>query len=317
MLFAGIFFAKNSYSQWQPSWNVGIGLGAIRGINEALAQSINPQFTINGLWRNGLAPHLSLEGGIGFGKISSPNQGGYSEYSTNLIPIDLRIRYAPLEEIRWQPYLYAGIGLLSYSVTSAPPNASPDAKLSGTTEFLPLGIGLYHPLDKNFAVDCQVGVNPSLSDDLNPVHDNRNDAYWSFRIGIMYTFGNNQPQSADEFDFGSRGTSQVFGNIAFDSGTSRLRPESDPLLVPVLNSLTNHPEIEIQVRAYTDNSGDFNAAMELTQDRAESIKIWLVSRGVSASRISTQGYGPHNPLMPNDTPEHRLMNHRIEIVRMK
>lgn len=121
----------------------------------------------------------------------------------------------------------------------------------------------------------------------------------------------------DEYDFGKQGTSQIFGSIAFDSGTARLRPESDPLLIPVMNSLINHPQIEIEIRAYTDNAGDFNEAMALTQNRAEAIKVWLVSHGISPMRISTVGYGPHNPLFPNNSPENMLRNHRIEIVRIK
>lgn len=314
------FFSNHSYAQPDPSWNIGVGIGGIIGVNEAVHQSLNPQLHIYGLWLNGIAPHCSFEFGIGLTTIASSQQGGFSEYSTNLIPIDLRIRYAPLSSTEWQPYVYAGIGLLPYLVTSSPPNKSSDSKPSGTSVYLPLGIGIYHPFDKKWAVEASIGENPSFTDDLNPVHDDRNDAFWGFKIGVTYSFAeeNSQPQiNSDEFDFGTRGTKQIFGSIAFDSAKARLRPESDPLLVPVLNALVNHPEIEIQIRAYTDDLGDFNTAMALTQDRAESIKVWLVSRGVSASRISTQGYGPHDPLVPNDSPENRLRNHRIEIVRMK
>lgn len=318
--FAIFFFAKNSYAQWEQIWSFGAGIGGVAGVNESIHQAINPQFNFSLLWLNGIARHWSLEANFGFGKISSPNQGGYSEYSTYIAPYDFRVRYSPLENSEWQPYIYAGIGALSYNVSSPPPNASPDAKLNSTTAYLPIGLGLYHPLDKNLAVEASISDNPSFSDDLNPVHDNRNDAFWGFRIGISYSFGGRSAENQEteaEFDFGSRGTSQVFGSIAFDSAKARLRQESDRLLMPVLNSLTNHPEIEIQIRAYTDNSGDFDSAMALTQDRAESIKVWLVSRGISASRVSTQGYGPHDPMVPNDSPENMLRNHRIEIVRMK
>jgi outer membrane protein OmpA-like peptidoglycan-associated protein len=315
-----ILLAQNSYAQWEPIWSVGAGIGAAVGVNESIHQSLDPEFIFSLLWLNGIAPHWSIEANIGFGKISSPNQGGYSEYSTYIAPYDIRVRYAPFAGADWQPYIYAGIGVLSYNVSSKSPQASVEAKLNSSTAFLPVGIGIYHPLDKNWAVEASIGENPSFTDDLNPVHDNRNDAFWGFKIEISYAFGEGhkeQQANTDEFDFGSRGTSQIFGSIAFDSAKAHLRPESDPLLVPVLNSLVNHPDIEIQIRVYTDNSGDFNTAMALTQERAESIKVWLVSRGISASRISIQGYGPHNPLVQNDSPENRLRNHRVEIVRMK
>lgn len=321
LFIAMLIIAKNTYAQVESRWSIGIAGAGVVGVNEAVHQSLRPQFRLYGLWSNVIWEHWSLEESIGFtGTLASQNQGGFSEYSTDILPIDLRVRYSPLENSDWQPYLYAGFGLVHYGVTSKPNNASADANLEGTSVFLPLGIGLRHSLDKNWALEASIGENPSFTDDLNPVHDERNDAFWGFTIGITYSFGAESRQrqiSGDEFDFGSRGNSQVFGSIAFDSAKARLRPESDPLLEPVLNSLLNHPEIEIQIRAYTDNSGDLNEAMALTQNRAESIKVWLVSRGISAYRISTQGYGPHNPLVPNDSPENMLKNHRIEIVRMK
>jgi outer membrane protein OmpA-like peptidoglycan-associated protein len=84
-----------------------------------------------------------------------------------------------------------------------------------------------------------------------------------------------------------------------------------------MSSLDNHPEIDIEIRVYSDDSGDFNTNMALTQERAESVKVWLVSRGVPATRISTQGYGPHNPLVPNTSAQNMETNRRVEIVRMQ
>jgi outer membrane protein OmpA-like peptidoglycan-associated protein len=315
---ACLLFAQNSYAQFEPQWSIGAGIGGVTGVNEATHQSLNPQFHLNALWYNGIAPHWSIEGSIGWGKISSLHQGGFSEYSTNIMPIDLRLRFGPFENEQWQPYIYAGVGLLRYSVTSSPPNASPEAKLNSTSAFLPLGIGLYHPIDKQWAFDASIGENPSFTDDLNPVRDNRNDAYWGFSIGVSFFFGEGKPreEKIDEFDFGARGNVSILTNT-FDSASSMIKSGSDTLLREALETLNDHPEIEIEIRSYTDNSGDFNTSMILTQDRAESIKVWFVSRGISASRISTQGYGPHNPRVPNTSPENMEKNRRIEIVRMK
>ena len=317
LLFAIILFAQNVHAQWEPSWNLGISVGGVVGINESVQQSLNPQFNVNALWLNGIAPHWSAEFDAGSGKISSPNQGGFSEYSTNIIPIDFRVRFTPFDNPDWQPYIYAGIGFLSYSVNSAPPNSSQDAKLNGTAIFLPLGIGLYHPIDKNWSVEASIGENPTFSDDLNPVHDNRNDAYWGFRIGISYCFGDRNTHDVDEYDFGPRGTSQILNGVMFDSGTAKMRIESEKVLTKVLEALNNHSEIEIEFRSYMDTSLDFNTSMAVTHDRAEALKVWFVSRGISASRISTLGYGPHNPLVQNTSEENMQKNRRIEIVRMK
>jgi len=318
IFFILILSAKNSYSQWEPSWNLGASIGGVSGINESVQQTLGFQFSINTLWLNGIAPHWSAELGIGSGTISSPNLGGYSQYSTHIVPIDLKVKFAPLDNPDWQPYLYAGFGLLGYSVNSSPQNVSSVANLSGTTTFLPIGIGLYHPIDKKWSIDIAVGDHPTFSDDLNPVHDGRNDGLWGFTIGITYTFGTSSSSEAvDEFDFGPRGTTRILATVTFDSASAKLKSDSEPILGQILSTLNNHSDFEVELRSYVDNSFDFYTSMALTQDRVETIKVWLVSRGISASRISTQAYGPHNPLVPNTTPENKKKNERIEIVRMK
>jgi len=314
LISAGMLLADVSYSQWEPLWNLGISIGGVKGTNEALTQSLNPQFGVYGLWLNGLAPHFSLEGAIGSAKNSSLEQGHYSENSTNLLPFSLCVRYAPFEGPEWQPYVYLGLGAVSYSVRSAPPNAAADAKLSGLAAFIPFGFGIYHVLDDHFAIDFQAGESPSFSDNLNPVHDSRNDGFWGFKFGISYSFGGSQP---DAFDLGPRGATHILTDVSFDGSTAHLNKESDAQLSKVFAALDIHPEYDVEFRSYTDDSGDFNTNMALTHDRAESIKVWLVSRGISATRISTEGYGPHNPIVQNDTPEHRNQNCRIEVVRMK
>lgn len=184
-----IFVAQNSSAQTEPSWVLGASVGGLVGIDEAIHQSLNPQFRMFGLWENGIAKHWSLEGGIGVGKLSSQNQGHYSEYSTNVIPIDLRIRFTPLINDEWQPYFYTGIGLVHFTVTSVPFNAANDAKLNSSSAYIPIGIGLRRLMTKDLAIEASIGVNPSFTDDLNPVHDNHNDAFWGFAISVTYTFG--------------------------------------------------------------------------------------------------------------------------------
>ncbi|MDP4218896.1 MAG: OmpA family protein [Bacteroidota bacterium] len=311
-----VFLVHTSRAQQAPAWSLGASIGAVAGVNESTQQSLNAQFHFTCLWLNGIMPRWSVEASIGTAKIGSSAQGHFSEYSTSLVPIDLRVRFAPLENMEWQPYLYAGIGLLHYTVNSAPPNSSSNATLSGTSAYLPLGIGLSHPIDEEWTAEATIAENPTFTDDLNPVRDNRNDAFWGFTIGVRYTFGI-KSSSSDDFDFGTRGTVRIVRDIVFDSGRAWLKPESERILQRVMSSLDNHPDIDIEIRVYSDDSGDFNTNMALTQERAESVKVWLVSRGVPAARISTQGYGPHNPLVPNTSAQNMETNRRVEIVRMQ
>ncbi|MEI8134583.1 MAG: OmpA family protein [bacterium] len=306
-------------AQTEHQLRLNIAIGGSSGINEALQQSLNPMFGAGLTWENVVAEHFSFEANAAFGKLSSPKQGGYSEYSTTIIPIDARIKYAPLDGDLWQPYLYAGLGFVHYSINSASPNASSSASTSGFSPYFPVGIGMSHRISESIRVEFKAGENASFTDDLNPVRDGRNDAFWGFSIGISIKLNsaNASHFSGSEFDLGERGSVRVLTHVVFDSLEATIKPISEFELNQILSALNNHDDIEVEFRDYLDDSGEFNESMTLTQQRAESLKVWFVSRGVPAGRISTQGYGPHNPLVPNNSPENMALNRRVEIVRMK
>jgi len=309
-----ILFAEDSWAQFASSWNFGGSLGGASGISATTTPSMSAQVSLYALWQNGIAHHLSLQMGAGFAQIASINQGGYSQYTANIIPIDVRLRYAPLDSEKWQPFIYAGVGIIPYSI-----NSTPALSQSGTALFFPAGIGLRHQLDKEFAIEGSVGVHPTMTDFLNPIPDKGKDAYWGFSIGLTVTLGSPKTGelTEDEFDLGDRGDVHILYGVVFDSGKASLKPESDTILTKILNTLDAHADILVEFRDYLDNSADFYTSMALTQQRAESVKVWFVSRGIAASRISTVGYGPHNPIVQNTSPENMAINRRLEIVRMK
>lgn len=78
-----------------------------------------------------------------------------------------------------------------------------------------------------------------------------------------------------------------------------------------------YPEIEVEISGHTDNVGKKSSNIKLSQKRAESVKAWLVSKGVDPKRITAKGYGPDQPVAPNDTPDNKRKNRRIEFKRTK
>ena len=70
----------------------------------------------------------------------------------------------------------------------------------------------------------------------------------------------------------------------------------------------------VLVEGHTDSKGPDDANMALSQARAESVRAYLVSRGVKPARISAVGRGEAQPVATNDTPEGRANNRRVEIV---
>lgn len=76
-----------------------------------------------------------------------------------------------------------------------------------------------------------------------------------------------------------------------------------------------HPEISIEIIGHTDNAGKEGFNMILSQNRADSVKRYLVKKfGINASRINALGYGPNQPVASNKTKEGRKKNNRIEVV---
>ncbi|HBB1252311.1 TPA: OmpA family protein [Escherichia coli] len=77
--------------------------------------------------------------------------------------------------------------------------------------------------------------------------------------------------------------------------------------------LKEYPKTAVNVIGYTDSTGSHDLNMRLSQQRADSVASALITQGVDASRIRTQGLGPANPIASNSTAEGKAQNRRVEI----
>lgn len=500
-------FAAKLRAQTEPVWAIGVGGGAAFGVNESENRALGPMGRVYVAWLRGWDQQITPELGFGFESISGANPpSGFSDYKTTLIPIDFRVRLSPLKSVDWSPYLFAGVGAVSWNVTQEPINKASDAKSSGVGFFVPIGAGIYHKLSDYWGIELSFGGNASFTDDLNPAHDNRNDGWWHGMVGIMYQFytgnddadgdgltdaqerllgtdphnpdtdgdglkdgeevnkyktnplnsdtdgdglkdgeevrtyytdplkadtdgdgltdgdevlkyktdplkmdtdgdglsdgdevlkhhtdplkkdtdgdgltdgdevlkyktnplavdtdgdqlsdgeevnryhtnplnpdtdggtvfdgvevkrGTNPLDAADdvvkevpkdELDLSKAGGTITLEGIEFDVNKATIRPSSEVELQKALKTLQNHPEVEVEVRGHTDNSGKHDKNVKLSEDRAKSVRQWLIDHGIAASRMTTKGFGPDSPIAPNDTPENKQKNRRIEFVRTK
>ncbi len=106
----------------------------------------------------------------------------------------------------------------------------------------------------------------------------------------------------------------VLRNIFFDFGSAELRPESEEELSHLLELLRAHPKMKIEIRGHTDNVGSDVDNQALSEARAKSVYDWLVAHGIAPQRLRWRGFGETQPVAPNDTPEGRSKNRRIEFV---
>ena len=97
------------------------------------------------------------------------------------------------------------------------------------------------------------------------------------------------------------GVAMVLEGIYFKTGSVEISEGSSVVLEKVFNTLEQNPSMEVEIGGHTDATGSRNTNMRLSARRAESVKAWLVARGISQARITTKGYGPDRPVASNAT----------------
>ena len=102
------------------------------------------------------------------------------------------------------------------------------------------------------------------------------------------------------------------GAVYFRVGSSRLDPNSYPLLTTVTDIITRCPSLDIVVAGHTDSAGSDQANLQLSISRANSVMQYLVEQGINGSRVTAIGFGESRPVAPNDTARNRSRNRRIE-----
>jgi outer membrane protein OmpA-like peptidoglycan-associated protein len=113
------------------------------------------------------------------------------------------------------------------------------------------------------------------------------------------------------------GKAIVLEGITFKTGSADITPESEQTLLKALQTLNNNPEVVVEISGHTDDVGSNTANQRLSQRRADSVKKWFIDKGIADTRLEAKGYGEERPIAPNDTPENRQKNRRIEFVRIK
>jgi outer membrane protein OmpA-like peptidoglycan-associated protein len=112
----------------------------------------------------------------------------------------------------------------------------------------------------------------------------------------------------------SRGLVMTLGDVLFDTGRSELKSGAGRKLDQLAQFLVEHPERRVQIDGFTDSVGSDSFNEELSQRRADAVKMALLSRGVDAARIGTEGYGKAYPVANNNDSGGRQLNRRVEVV---
>lgn len=106
---------------------------------------------------------------------------------------------------------------------------------------------------------------------------------------------------------------QIASSVYFESNSDRLKPVSLPQLDALVEILKKYDSANLYIEGHTDNVGDDTYNLNLSQKRCDAVKNYLLSKGISDSRITTKGYGEFKPITDNNTPENRAKNRRVEM----
>jgi len=101
-------------------------------------------------------------------------------------------------------------------------------------------------------------------------------------------------------------------HFAFDS--DQLSAEGEAALDGVVTTMQEHEGMHVRCEGHTDSVGSDTYNLQLGQRRADTVRDYLVGRGIAADRVSTQSFGETDPAADNDTEEGRALNRRVEIV---
>lgn len=104
----------------------------------------------------------------------------------------------------------------------------------------------------------------------------------------------------------------VLVGVNFNFNSAQITPESYPILLDAVKTLHRNSNMNVEIQGYTDNIGAEQYNINLSQRRADAVRIYLISKGIQASRLRAVGYGERNPVADNKTPQGRALNRRIE-----
>jgi hypothetical protein len=106
------------------------------------------------------------------------------------------------------------------------------------------------------------------------------------------------------------GATIVLENIFFKTNSANLESESFVELAKLIELLVKNGSLRIRIEGHTDSDGDEAANLKLSQARALSVKTYLESKAIVATRIESEGYGESQPIETNATPEGKAKNRR-------
>ncbi len=167
----------------KPAVGVGASFGMVSPITDADDYQDNPMGRV--FTRYYLNETFAIEGGVGMGLLEAGS--GSTFFSTLIFPIDVRAHLQLIQKGQFRPYLFGGLGLLVFDPENSKGNPLPrnaNGEYGHVTSFVPLGAGAEYYLNEQYGFGLTAGYNFTMSDNLDDVELEGNDAFWG--IGLEF-----------------------------------------------------------------------------------------------------------------------------------
>ena len=112
----------------------------------------------------------------------------------------------------------------------------------------------------------------------------------------------------------ARGLIVNMSDVLFDFNKYTLRPGAREKLAKIAGIVLAHPGLKLEVDGYTDSVGTDEYNLKLSQQRADSVRAYLIEQGINPDNVNSKGFGKANPVVSNDTAAGRQQNRRVEMV---
>ena len=268
-------------------------------------------------------PHLAFElaGSYGYTKGSDPEASGLKAWTsdntnisinTSFTDINFAMRYNLLPELLSNPYVKIGLGHLSWSPDENSPEFSENSSLYGFA-----GMGLENRISDHFSFNINIcfsqifketknifGTNGYVDESIQNDPDNVNE----IGIGFTYNFGHGVIEKVSLKNIEA---------VTFQFNSIKVTPESKKIIDYIVEAMKRNPDLVLEVRGYTDNTGSDAVNLRMSKKRAMAVKQMIVDRGITPTRLIISAMGHQNPVATNSTPEGRAMNRRVEFFELQ
>ncbi len=289
---------------------------ALLGFLSAIIMSLIGKHLTGSLTNTGLSGLLSGQKSFLAGLIPSGIAGllglaGLNKITTNIKEYEEKVEAAGTGSKKWLPWLLLALGLVAlFFIWKSCGNDTPpvtkkvdSVKIDVKKKIEPVYIEA--PKTGDALMDSLMGLKKFI---IKKLPDGTEIIIAENGVETqLITFIEDKNIPADKETWFS------FDRILFETNKANLRPSSEYQGKNIVAILKAYPNVNLKIGGYTDNTGNPQANLKLSQARADAVMNALINKGIEPERLKAEGYGQEFPVAANDTPEGRERNRRVDV----